>query len=94
MAHRLLAIVTDTLDGPEPAAEIRKCGDGDELQLRIVIPAVEATPFRHTMGDVDEPREEAEERLKVVLAGLKEEGIEATGEVPPRAATASILSAP
>jgi hypothetical protein len=98
MPHRLLAIVTDTLDGPEPAAEIRKCGDGAELELRVVIPAVEATPFRHTMGDVDEPREEAEERLEVVLAGLKEQGIEASGEVgdpdPVQAASDALLKAP
>lgn len=98
MPHRLLAIVTDQLDGPEPAAEIRKCGGEQDVELRVVIPAVEATPFRHTLGDIDEPRQEAEERLRTVLASLKKQGIEASGEVgdpdPVQAANDALLKAP
>jgi len=97
-AHRLLAIVTDALDGPQPIEEIRNAGNGDGSEVRIVVPAVEATSFRHTLGDIDEPKREAEERLRVVLERLQAAGISATGEVgdpdPVQAAQDALLKAP
>lgn len=98
MPHRLLAIVPDGIHGDEPIEEIRKAGAGEGFELRIVVPAVEANAFRHTMGDIDEPREEAEERLGKVLAELRAHGIEAAGEVgdpdPVQAAQDALLKAP
>jgi len=78
---RLLAIVTDSLEGPEEIREITSRGNGDGLEVRVVTPAVEANAFRHTMGDIDEPKREAEQRLQVSLAALRHENIEASGEV-------------
>lgn len=99
MAHRLLAIVTDDLVGPEPLREIRDAGGGrDGVELRVVVPAVEANAFQHTLGDIDTPRREAEERLDRVLARLRSNGIEAKGEVgdpdPIQAAHDALLKAP
>jgi hypothetical protein len=98
MSHRLLAIVTDEMQGPEPIEEIRRAGNGDGVELRVVVPAVEANPLRHTLGDIDEPRAEAEERLGRVLATLRDNGIEAAGEVgdpdPVQAAQDALLKAP
>lgn len=98
MTHRLLAIVTDEMKGPEPVEEIRRAGNGDGVELRIVVPAVEVNALHHTLGDVDEPRAEAEERLGRVLATLRGDGIEATGEVgdpdPIQAAQDALLKAP
>jgi hypothetical protein len=97
-AHRLLAIVTDALDGPEPIEQIRRSGNGGGTVVRVVVPAVEATSFRHTMGDIDEPKQEALERLKTSLARLGDAGIDATGEVgdpdPVQAAQDALLKAP
>jgi hypothetical protein len=101
MAHRLLAIVTDDPLGPEPLREIRP-GDshdrGNEVDLRVIVPAVEASAFRHTLGDVDEPKREAEARLGRVLEELRANGIEAAGEVgdpdPIQAAQDALLKAP
>lgn len=96
--HRLLAIVTDALDGPEPIEEIRRAGNGSRAELRVVVPAVEATSFRHTLGDIDEPRQQAEERLQAALESLRRSGIEASGEVgdpdPVQAAQDALLEAP
>lgn len=96
--HRLLAIVTDELDGREPIEEIRRAGDGAGAEVRVVVPAVEATSFRHTLGDVDEPMREAEERLRAVLDTLRRHGIEAAGGVgdpdPVQAAQDALLEAP
>lgn len=101
VAHRLLAIVTSDPLGPEPLREIRpgKAADGDgEIELRVVVPAVEANPLRHTLGDIDEPRRKAEARLARVLEELRAGGIEAGGEVgdpdPIQAAQDALLKAP
>src|SRR3954452_19693333 len=97
MAHRLLAIVPDGLEAEEPIEEIRRHG-GDGVELRIVVPAVEATPFRHTLGDVDEPRRQAEERLGSTLRALRGAGLAAAGEVgdpdPVQAAQDALLKQP
>jgi hypothetical protein len=96
--HRLLAIVTDELEGPEPIEEIRRAGDGDGTEVRVVVPAVEATSFRHTLGDIDEPKREAQERLRAALESLDENGIEASGGIgdpdPVQAAQDALLEAP
>ena len=101
MEHRLLAIVTDDPLGPEPLREINPGGGhdrGSEVDLRVVVPAVEANAFRHTLGDIDEPKRKAEARLGRVLEELRANGIEAAGEVgdpdPIQAAQDALLKAP
>jgi hypothetical protein len=101
MAHRLLAIVTDDPIGPEPLREIHSGGthdQGNEVDLRVIVPAIEASAFRHTLGDIDEPKQEAEARLGRVLEELRANGIEAGGEVgdpdPIQAAQDALLKAP
>ncbi len=95
---RLLAIVTDTLVGAEPVEEIRRQANGGGVEVRVVVPAVEANVFRHTLGDIDEPKREAEERLRTSLEALKRGGIEASGYVgdpdPVQAAADALLEAP
>jgi hypothetical protein len=95
-AHRLLAIVTNDPLGLESLREIPN--GNEEVDLRVVVPAVEANPLRHTLGDIDEPRREAEARLGRVLGELRENGIEAGGEVgdpdPIQAAQDALLKGP
>jgi len=94
----VIAILTDNLHGSEPVEQILSNADRDGVELRVVVPAVEATPFRHTMGDIDEPKREAEERLERALGALRERGIEVRGEVgdpdPVQAAQDALLKAP
>jgi len=99
MTRRLLAVVTGDPLGSEPINEIRASGErASEVDLRVVVPAVEANAFRHTLGDVDEPRREAEARLRRVLEELRANGVEAGGEVgdpdPVQAAQDALLKAP
>ena len=101
MKHRLLAIVTDDPLGPEPLREINPAGGNDRgegVDLRVVVPAIEPSAFRHTLGDIDEPKREAEARLGRVLEELHANGIEAAGEVgdpdPIQAAQDALLKAP
>lgn len=96
--HRVLVIVPDRLEGWEEIEQIRQVANGNGAEVRVVVPAVEATAFRHTMGDIDEPMQQAEERLRASLESLRRSGIEAAGEVgdpdPVQAAADSLLKAP
>jgi len=78
---RLLAIVTEPLEGVEPIAEIRRRGNGEGVNLRLVVPAVEDSPFRHILGDEDPAHALAEKRLETSLAELSRHGIAAEGSV-------------
>ncbi len=96
MSHRVIAVVTDELQGTEPIEQLQSGGDG--VEVRVVVPAVEANPLEHTLGDVDEPRKQAEERLERVLRHLHGGSVQVSGEVgdpdPVRAAQDALLKAP
>ena len=98
MTRRLVAIVTDEIHGPEPVEEICADANGEGVEVRVIAPAVETSALRHTLGDVDEPKEQAEERLQAALSLLREKGIEVSGEVgdpdPVQAAQDALLKAP
>jgi hypothetical protein len=78
---RLLAIVTDTVEGRESVDAIRGSAANEDVEVRVILPAVEKTPFRHALGDVDGPAREAGERLEVTLEELRRSGIAASGAV-------------
>jgi len=98
MTRHVIAILTDNLHGSEPVEQILANADQDGVELRVVVPATEANALRHTMGDIDEPKKEAEERLERALQTLRERGIEVNGEVgdpdPVQAAQDALLKAP
>jgi hypothetical protein len=98
MSRRVIAVLTDNLHGSEPVEQMLANADQDGVELRVVIPAVEANALRHTLGDIDEPKQEAEERLERTLQTLRGNGIEVSGEVgdpdPVQAAQDALLKAP
>lgn len=98
MPHRVIAVVTDELHGSEPVEEIKACADGEGTEVRVVVPAVEANALRHTLGDVDEPTQQAEGRLEETLRALRASGMLVSGEVgdpdPVRAAQDALLKEP
>jgi hypothetical protein len=94
----LIAIVTEAFGSPGSVAELKRLANGGQTEIRLVVPAVEATPFRHTLGDVDAPRERAEERMRTVLATMREADVPVTAELgdpdPVQAAQDALLKAP
>jgi hypothetical protein len=96
--HRVIAIVTDELRGPEPVEQLLASSNGGGVEVRVVVPAVEADPLHHTLGDIDEPRKRAEKRLERVLQTLREGDVQVSGEVgdpdPVQAAQDALLKAP
>lgn len=98
MSRHVIAVVTDTLQGDEPVEELTRSANGEGVEVRLVVPAVEANVLRHTMGDIDEPREQARERLAESLRYLQRHGVTAEGEIgdpdPVQAAQDALLKAP
>jgi len=98
MSRQVIAILTDNLHGSEPVEQILANADREGVELRVVVPATEANALRHTLGDIDEPKQEAEERLERALKTLRGNGIEVSGEVgdpdPVQAAQDALLKAP
>lgn len=95
MPRRLIAVVTDELHGEAPVEQICRDADGVGVDVRVVVPAIEASPLEHTLGDIDEPRHQAEERLERVLQLLRQHNVTVSGEVgdpdPVRAAQDALL---
>jgi hypothetical protein len=98
MSRNVIAVVNDALRGDAPAEEISRSADGAGGEVRIVVPAVEANVLHHTLGDIDEPREQAQQRLEASLRYLRQHGVDAAGEVgdpdPVQAAQDALLKAP
>lgn len=99
MPRRVIAIVADELHGDEPIEQICANANGDGIELRVVVPAVEASPLRHTLGDIDEPKEHAKERLERALKLLGgRDDVQVSGEVgdpdPVQAAQDALLKSP
>lgn len=78
---RLLAIVTDPLEGEEPIEEVRRATIGNGVEVRVVVPAVEGSVFQHVMGDVDPSVRRAEHTLEASLSALRQHGVDASGAV-------------
>lgn len=98
MPRRVIAVVTDELHGAEPMEHIRAHANGEGVEVRVVVPAVEANPLEHTLGDIDGPRQRAEERLERALEVLRQSDVQVSGEVgdpdPVQAAQDALLKAP
>jgi hypothetical protein len=98
MSHRVVAVIADPIGGSDAVEQLRAAAGGGEVELRLIAAAVEANPLRHTLGDIDEPKHEAKEKLEASLASLRGAGLEAHGEVgdpdPIQAAQDALLEAP
>jgi len=99
MAERsLIAIVTPAFGSAESVEALKREVDGAPTEVRMVAPAVEINPLHHTLGDIDEPRKEAAERLKDAVAAAREAGLDVSFEVgdpdPVQAAQDALLQRP
>lgn len=98
MPRRVIAVVTDELHGTEPMEHIRAHANGDGVEVRVVVPAIEASPLEHTLGDIDGPRQRAEKRLERALKVLRQGEVPVSGEVgdpdPVQAAQDALLKSP
>ncbi|HUC06636.1 MAG TPA: hypothetical protein VMR96_00975 [Solirubrobacterales bacterium] len=79
---RVLIVATDDVAGPELLEDLRgHLGDVDATEVMVTSPAVEKSPFRHALGDVDMASMKAGQRLETSLDELNRAGIPAFGEI-------------
>jgi hypothetical protein len=78
--RRILVIANETVGGGPLRRQIEERSSGYETSVLVVSPALNS-PLRHWASDEDPAREEARQRLEASLQRLRENGIEADGEV-------------
>jgi hypothetical protein len=78
--RRILVIANETVAGETLRDEIRRRSEGVEERVHVVCPAL-VSPMRYFASDEDAGRARAQERLEHSLAGLREAGVTADGEV-------------
>jgi hypothetical protein len=78
--RRILVIANETVGGGPLRRQIEDRSSGYETSVLVVSPALNS-PLRHWASDEDPAREAARRRLEASLQRLRENGIEADGEV-------------
>jgi len=78
--HRVLVIANETVGGRALREMIHERTEGKPSRVRVVSPALNS-PLKHWVSDSDEARAEAYRRLDASLAALRDDGIDADGEV-------------
>jgi hypothetical protein len=78
--RRILVCANETVGGEALRNVLRTKAEGVREEILVVVPALN-TPLRHWVSDDDGARAAAQERLADSLTRLREEGIDARGEV-------------
>jgi hypothetical protein len=78
--RRILVIANETVGGGALRKQVEERSAGYDTEVLVVSPALNS-PIRHWASDEDPAREEARRRLETSLQRLRENGIEARGEV-------------
>jgi Ca2+/Na+ antiporter len=78
--RRILVIANETVGGGPLREQIEERSSGYDTQVLVVSPALNS-PIRHWASDEDPARAEARRRLETSLERLRQDGIEASGEV-------------
>jgi len=78
--RRILVIANETVGGGPLRKQIEERSAGYDTTVLVVSPALNS-PIRHWASDEDPAREEARQRLEASLRRLRENGIQASGEV-------------
>jgi hypothetical protein len=78
--RRILVIANETVGGEELRSILRSKAEGVQEQVLVVCPALNSA-VRHWASDEDGARAKAQERLDRSLSRLREDGIQAQGEV-------------
>jgi hypothetical protein len=80
--HRVLVVANTAVEGDQLVEGIsRHTGDKPGAEVRIVAPALGASPLGLAAGDVDDEIAAAGRRLDEVVETLRRQGMQASGEV-------------
>jgi hypothetical protein len=78
--RRILVIANETVGGVMLRRAIHKRVEGVREEILVVVPALNS-PIRHWASDEDDARARAQERLEASLERLRNDGVNARGEV-------------
>jgi len=78
--RRILVVANETVGGGPLREQIEELCKGYDTKVLVVTPALNSR-VRTITSDVDPAREQAQQRLDASLARLREDGIDARGEV-------------
>ena len=78
---RVLVVAAETIAGDPIAERIHRELEDENVELMVVAPALTGSALKHAMGDVDEARHVAEERLADSIDELSESGEEIRSDV-------------
>jgi GABA permease len=78
--RRILVIANETVGGTELREILRRMSEGVDERILVVCPALNSQ-VRTWTSDEDGARAAAQERLDASLARLRQDGVQATGEV-------------
>jgi len=78
--HRILVIANETVAGSELLDELSHKASGVDERVLVVTPALNSH-LKHWTSDEDEARTRAQERLDRSLKAMREQGIDAEGQI-------------
>ena len=78
---RVLVVAAETIAGDPIAERIHRELEDENVELMVVAPALTGSALKHAMGDIDEARHAAEEKLADSIDELSESGEEIRSEV-------------
>lgn len=79
--HSVVIVATEEISGGDLARGLWRELREASAEPIVIVPAVEKTPFRHALGDVDAAAKDAHRHLERSLAELRRGGFRAQGEV-------------
>jgi hypothetical protein len=79
--HRVLVVAAEEISGEELRDAIAEHVKGREAEVLLIAPALTESAIEHAMGDVDDARAAAGERLRRSAAELERAGIDVEGAV-------------
>jgi hypothetical protein len=79
--HRLLVVANQTVAGQALLEEVRNRCRGRSCEVLVVTPALVGSRAAHWASDLDEGIELARQRMEPSLIAIRQEGLEARGEV-------------
>jgi hypothetical protein len=77
----LLVVATTEVPAEALRDEVKEHVEDRKARIHVVAPAITGSAFEHVMGDVDDAREQADERLEPALEELRSGDGEVTGSV-------------
>jgi len=79
--YRLLVIAADTVTGAQLRDAVADRAQDREIEVRLIAPALAGSKLEHVMGDVDEARAVAAERLERSTEELERAGLKVDGAI-------------